>query len=83
MAQPALYTYTPPDELAQLTAWMRAASTLKSCDEAFWTLADETGAHYLYLHRGRGGLQPEGVLACAELLIIYRNDEVILYEITR
>lgn len=83
IAQPALYTYTPPDELAELTAWMRAASTLKTCDEVFWNLTDETGATYLYLHRGRGSLQPEGVVDCAELLLIYRNDEVILYEITR
>jgi hypothetical protein len=80
---PALYTLGKAEEVQRINDWAERASRLTTCDEAFQSLVQESGAAYLYLREGRGSLQPNAMLNCADVVLIYRRDGVYIFQISR
>jgi hypothetical protein len=80
---PVMYTYAAPETIAQIEKQAEQSSKLTTCDEVFWTLVDDFNATYLYLHSGRGSLQPDTLANCPQLVNVYRSGGVAIYEIAR
>ncbi|GAP12267.1 hypothetical protein BECAL_03473 [Bellilinea caldifistulae] len=80
---PVLYTLGDPEQVRQINQWAERASHLTTCDEAFWSLIDEGNLSFVYLREGRGSLQPAGLLNCPEVVLIYRRDGVLLFQLER
>mgnify|MGYP000318422463 CR=1 FL=1 len=78
---PALYTLGKAGEVQRINDWAERASRLSACDEAFRSLVQESGAAYVYLREGRGSLQPNALLNCADVVLIYRRGGVFIFEI--
>ena len=81
VAMPALYGYAAPDQRTLWMDWIERASKLSACDEAFWSLVTEANLDYLYLHTGKGSLQPDQVLNCTGILPLYHQDGVWIYRL--
>lgn len=76
------YGFSPDkDNVRQLIQWGKAASTLTTCDAAFWDLVDEANLNYLYIREGTGGLQADGLVGCDGISEIYQNDQVEIFQI--
>lgn len=80
---PVMYTYGASQYVAQIEKQAEQTSKLTTCDEVFWTLVDDFKATYVYLHSGRGSLQPDALANCAQLVNVYRHGDVAIYEIAR
>jgi hypothetical protein len=80
---PALYTLGDPEQVRQINQWAERASHLTTCDEAFWSLIEEGNLSFVYLREGRGSLQPAGLLNCPEVVVIYRREGVLLFQLER
>jgi len=80
---PVMYTYGSQDYVGQIEEWAEQTARLTTCDDDFWRLVEEFDASYLYLHQGRGILQPDGLAACPRVVNIYRRGGVHIYEIVR
>ncbi len=78
---PVFYTYGSKEYVKQISDWAERASRLTACDEAFWSLVKEAGTSFLYVHEGRGSLQPAALVNCPGLTPVYRRDGVYIYEI--
>ena len=77
------YGFSPnTDDVRQFIQWGKDASTLTTCDAAFWELVEDADLNYLYIREGTGSLQAEGLEGCEGIGEIYRNDIIIIYEIT-
>lgn len=81
VAMPALYGYAAPVQRTLWVDWIERASKLSACDEAFWSLVNEANLDYLYLHAGKGALQPEQVQQCTGIWPLYNQDGVWIYRI--
>ena len=81
VAMPALYGYAALDQRILWVDWIDRASKLSTCDEAFWSLVTEANLDYLYLHEGKGSLQPEQVQECTGIWLVYNQDNVWIYRI--
>ncbi len=76
------YGFSPDkDNVRQLIQWGKAASTLTTCDAAFWDLVDEANLNYLYIREGTGSLQADGLAGCDGISEIYHNDQVDIFQI--
>ena len=80
---PTVFYGFSPDKasVSQLVDWGKAASTLTTCDAAFWDLVGDADLDHIYIRQGTGSLQPEGLEGCEKLEIIYENEKVFLYQI--
>jgi len=78
---PALYPYGAAEYIHQINAMAERASRLTTCNDEFWSLVQEGEATYIYLHEGRGSLQPEALSDCSELVPVYRREGVYIYTI--
>ena len=80
LAPTTFYPYGLDDAEAKVwTGWAERASTLSTCDEEFWKLAEEANLNYLYIRRGTSGLQPAELQTCDRLRKLYDNDSVQIW----
>ncbi|MBG0788327.1 MAG: hypothetical protein H0S79_24825 [Anaerolineaceae bacterium] len=76
------YGFSPDKgDVRQLIQWGKAASTLTTCDAAFWELVDEANLDYLYIREGTGSLQVDGLAGCEGISQTYQNDQVEIFQI--
>lgn len=80
---PVFYVYGSKGYVERIHRWAEQASRLTACDESFWSLAEEAGASFLYIHEGKGGLQPGALANCHGLIPVYRRGGVYIYEINK
>lgn len=80
---PVMYTYGTEQYIAQITDWAERTTKLTTCDADFWRLAEEFDAGYLYLHQGRGSLQPAALMNCPGVVNVYRRGTVFIYQLER
>lgn len=78
---PVLYTYANQTFIQQVERWGQQISRLTTCDADFWRLVREFNAGYLYIRTGQGSLQPAGLAGCSDLVNVYRQGGVFIYEI--
>jgi len=83
LAMPGLYGYAERETVQQWQGWMERAGQVKSCDADFWALVQDAGLDHLYLHQGRGTLQPTALSGCTGLDLLYQVDGVEIYKIHR
>ncbi len=81
VALPGLYSFAQHDLLADWQDWTKRASHMETCDEAFWSLVKDASLTHLYLHEGKGDLQPNEVQDCQDVRPVYQRDGVWVYEL--
>jgi len=64
---------------AQMSAWAERAARLQTCSEEFWALVQEANLQYVYLHEGKGSLQPSALQGCAGLKQLYSAGGVSIW----
>ena len=52
---------------------------VNGCSAELFALIEETGARYVYLHQGRGSLQPASLAGCEGLEPVYAEREVFIF----
>ena len=65
----------------QLREWGERASSITTCDVAFWDLVAEADLDWIYLREGVGSLQSEGLIGCARVEEVYVGGKVQIYAI--
>jgi hypothetical protein len=80
---PVLYTYGVLEYVAKIEQQAEQTSKLSACDAAFWEMVADFHANYVYLHLGRGSLQPEAFAMCSQVVNVYRRDGVSIFEIVK
>ncbi|HOE70100.1 MAG TPA: hypothetical protein PLE10_08985 [Brevefilum sp.] len=78
------YGFSPDaDWTGELRGWGEAASQVSTCSEDFWNLVEEAELDWVYLRKGVGSLQPEGLVGCPGVEEVYEDGEVWVYKIER
>jgi len=80
---PVMYTYAEPEYVAQVEQRAEKTSELTSCDAGFWTLVEDFKANYVYVRGDRGSMRSDALASCAQLVNVYRQGGVSIYEIVR
>lgn len=80
---PVMYTYGAGTYVSQIADWAERTNRLTTCDADFWRLVEEFDAGYLYLHQGRGSLQPAALMNCPGVVNVYRRGAVFIYQLER
>lgn len=62
-----------------MSAWAERAARLQTCSEEFWALVQEANLQYVYLHEGKGSLQPSALQGCADLKQLYSAGGVSIW----
>ena len=76
------YGFSPnTDDVRQFIQWGKDASTLTTCDAAFWELVEDADLNYLYIREGTGSLQTEGLEGCEKVVKIYENETIQIYQL--
>ncbi|MCL4562484.1 MAG: hypothetical protein M1281_17965, partial [Chloroflexi bacterium] len=78
---PVVYTWGTPEYIDQVNAWATQASQVTGCSAEFWDLVKSAGISYVYLHLGKGALQPQGLEQCPGLQAVYQSGGVWIYQI--
>jgi hypothetical protein len=81
IALPGLYGYGTTEEKAWWVNWMERASVVHACDDGFWSLVKEANLSHVYLRVGKGSLQPNAMVACPNVEVVYQQNGVWIYEI--
>jgi hypothetical protein len=78
---PLLYANAPVEYVEKVNRWVINSGQLHGCDTNFWNLVEEAGLTHIYLHQGKGVLQPSALTGCAGLDLIYEQESVYIYQI--
>ena len=81
LAMPSLSISAAKDQYEQWQAWQSSASMVTTCDSSFWSLVREADLDYIYLHAGKGSLQPSGLEDCETIEQVFELDGVHIYQI--
>jgi hypothetical protein len=77
------YGFSPDKEQnQQLRDWGEAASEITTCSEEFWRIVEEADLDYVYIRKGIGSLQEEGLAGCEGVENIYRNRSIGIWKFT-
>jgi len=77
------YGFSPDkDSVRQLIEWGKTASTLTTCDTAFWDMVEEADLDHIYIREGTGSLQPDALAECERIVSIYSDDIITIYQIS-
>jgi hypothetical protein len=60
---------------------MERAAVVHACDDGFWSLIKDAELSHVYLREGKGTLQPEALVDCPNVGVLYQQDSVWIYEI--
>ena len=76
------YGFSPDkDWIGEVRSWGEAASQVSTCSDDFWNLVGEAGLNWVYLRKGVGNLQPEGLEACPGVEEVYEDGGVYIYKL--
>jgi len=78
---PALYLDGELDYVLAVLDRARRMAEIEGCGPDLAALIAETGATHIYLHQGRGGLQPAALAGCAGLRPVYSEGEVFVFRV--
>ncbi|HUF37115.1 MAG TPA: hypothetical protein VMN57_01220 [Anaerolineales bacterium] len=78
---PALYLSGKREYVLTLLDRARRMSAVEDCGDELRALIEETGATHVYLHQGRGSLQPASLAGCAGLRPVYAGEGVFIFEV--
>ncbi len=78
---PVLYVNAPQAYVAQVNRWVEDSRKLQECDADFWALVEEARLTHVYLHSGKGDLQPAALQECAGIRLVYQNAAVSIFEV--
>lgn len=81
IALPGLYVYGSSEQRAQWENWMERAALVHACDDGFWSLVKDAQLSYVYLHSGKGTLQPAAMIDCPNVEAIFERNGVWIYQI--
>jgi hypothetical protein len=76
-----LYSTGSPEYLAQITAWAQQAVEVKECSAGLYDSLRLGGSTHVYLHTGKGSLQPAALEGCAGLEKVYEGEGVVIYQV--
>jgi len=76
-----LYSTGTSEYLAQITGWAEQASQVKGCSAELYASLRSSGSTHIYLHAGRGSLQPAALEGCIGLERVYESEGVAIYEV--
>jgi hypothetical protein len=79
LVPPALYVNAPGDFIDQVNQWAERAGRLKGCSADFWSLVQDAQLTHVYLHQGKGNLQPGALSSCPGVTLMYQNEKVFIY----
>lgn len=78
---PAMYSDAPAETVEQVNQWAEKSSQLRGCGDEFWSLVEDAHLTHVYLHQDKGRLQPSSLASCPGLSVVYKNDNVSIYQI--
>jgi len=78
---PVVYAWGEQDYVVEITAWAKISERLSGCGPEFWALMRQAHVTHVYLHEGKGSLQPAGLQGCAGVEPVYHEDGVWIYEV--
>jgi hypothetical protein len=81
IALPGLYAYGSTEQKEQWVNWMERAAVVHACDDGLWSLVKDAQLSHVYLHAGKGSLQPQAMVDCPNLKVVYEQDGIWIYEI--
>ena len=81
LALPGLYGYGTADERDDWVNWMERAAVVHACDDGLWSLVKDAQLNYIYLRSGKGSLQPDAMVDCPNILVVYHQGGVWIYQI--
>jgi hypothetical protein len=61
----------------------RRMAAVQGCGTGLFSLIEETGATYIYLHQGKGSLQPAALAGCDGVEPVYGEGEVFIFRVPR
>lgn len=83
LVPPSLYGLAGQDTVEQVKDWADRSGKLEGCDAAFWALVRDAGLTHVYVRQGSGKLQPNALVDCPRLDLLYSRDGVFIYRILR
>jgi hypothetical protein len=81
IALPGLYAYGSSEQRAEWVNWMEQAAVVHACDDGFWSLVKDARLSHVYLHAGKGSLQPDALIDCPNVEVVFEQNGVWIYEI--
>ncbi len=81
IALPGLYSYGSSEQKAEWVNWMERAAVVHACDDGFWSLVKDAQLSHVYLHAGKGSLQPQAMIDCPNVKVVYEQEGIWIYEI--
>jgi hypothetical protein len=79
---PALYLDGELEYVLAILDRARRMAAIEGCGPDLAELIEETGATHIYLHQGRGALQPGALAGCEGVAPVYSEGEVFIFEAT-
>ena len=76
---PVLYLDGELDYVLEVLDRAERMSGVEGCGDDLRSLLEETGATYVYLHQGKGTLQPAALGGCEGLRPVYADGEVFIF----
>jgi len=80
-ALPSLYGYADVEQQRQWINWMERTSVVHACDDGLWSLVRDAHLTHIYIHEGKGSLQPSAMIDCPNLEVVYTQNGVWIYEV--
>jgi len=78
------YGFSPDgDTVRQIRDWGERASTITTCSTEFWEIVDEADLGWVYIREGAGSLQPEGLVGCEGVRVVYNMGSIKIYTLER
>ena len=78
---PVIYAWGNPESVQSMDTMGKVASELTTCDEKFWETISEGNITYIYVKEGVGSLQPNALLLCPTLKLVYAADGVSIFNV--
>jgi len=80
-ALPSLYGYADVEQQTQWINWMERTSVVHACDDGLWSLVRDAHLTHIYIHEGKGSLQPSAMIDCPNIEVVYTQNGVWIYEV--
>lgn len=78
---PVIYAWGSNDEISQINSLAERASRLTGCTNEFWELVRDAKLTHIYTRQGAGSLQPDVLMKCGRLRLVYQQQGVSIFEI--
>jgi hypothetical protein len=76
-----LYSMGDRQYVQEVNQFARQASELQGCSPEFWDLVSRASLTHIYLNRDKGNLKPENLQNCPNLMLLYQEGEISIYQI--